>query len=99
MLRATPVPSTHSPPMKFFMTTVIGSLPNRFLAHEAGAFIVESPTRNQELHGKRIVARPQPVFSVERMRGIDRLAIDLDAEPRTVRNRDFAIPDLQWLPR
>ena len=46
-----------------------------------------------------IVARPQPVFSVERMRGIDRLAIDLDAEPRTVRNRDFAIPDLQWLPR
>src|ERR1700759_1635854 len=59
-------------------------------AHQAGALVVKGPAGNQELHGDGIVARAKAMLFVERMRGRDPIAIDLDAEPGLLGHSDLA---------
>src|SRR5579883_639512 len=102
-----PDPSTHSPAMKFFwMADMYSSKVSckvscdvSCLSYEAGTLVVKGPAGDQELHGDGVVARAKPVLVVERIRRLDRAAIDLDAEPGTVRNGDLAALDLQRLAR
>src|SRR5580692_2932051 len=66
--------------------------------HQAGTLVVECPAGNEVLHRDGVVARAKPLALVERMRGLQRSAVDLDAKPGPVRHRDPAALDLQRLP-
>src|SRR5579862_3497263 len=103
MFLVSAVPSTHSPAMKFFrmadMCSSKVSCNVSCLSYEAGTLVVKGPAGDQELHGDRVVARAESVPVVERIRRLDRAAIDLDAKSGTVRNGDLAALDLQRLAR
>src|SRR4051794_1492790 len=58
------------------------------LADQAGPLRIEFPALDQVLHGQRIVAGAEPVLQVERVRGGQGAAVQLDAQSRTVRDLD-----------
>jgi len=74
--------------MKFFRIAVIFLSHSRFLvralrsAHQARTFIIKCPARDQELHGDRVIASPEPMLLVEAMRRLDGGPVDFNAEPR-----------------
>src|ERR1700752_4979174 len=84
MFLVMPEPSIHSPAMKFLRMADMCSSGVSCLSYEAGTLVVKGPAGNQELHGDGVVARAEPVLLVQRVRGLDRAAIDLDAEARAV---------------
>src|ERR1700739_1303987 len=61
--------------------------------HQAWPLVVEGPARDEELHGDRVIARAEAVLPVQRMRRLDRGAVDLDPEAGPVGHRDSTRAD------
>src|SRR5437870_2588269 len=58
-------------------------------AHEAGTLVVELPARDQVLHGRRIVARPERFLLVQPVVLLDLRHVDLDAQAWLLRHCHF----------
>src|SRR6185369_11876 len=67
------------------------------LADKTGALVVEVPAGDQELHGRRVVARPQSHVLVGLMGLFDFGHVDLDTQAGLFRDADQAALDLQRL--
>src|ERR1700691_5844983 len=63
------------------------------LAEEAGALGMEGPARYQVPHRGSVVTLSQAQLLVKRMRGLNALQVDLDAQPGTGGQLDFAVDD------
>src|SRR5690606_29343550 len=77
------------------LSAVERSPAGRSVADETGTLAVERPTGDQILHRGGVVAVAQPVLHVQPVRGLDPLLVDLDAQPRSVRQRDPPVLDAQ----
>src|SRR5262245_44298435 len=80
------------------ISTVVSSPPAiSASAHQARPLVVERPTRDEELHRGRVVARAEAMLLVELVRRRDPRHVDLDAEAGRIRHPDQSAGDAQRL--